>query len=456
MSRIVLISCNTTREPYPVYPLGMTMIADAARAKKHQVFEWDMLISKSSFDELSDFIYKNQPDIVGLSLRNIDSVNFNQQESYISAYQAIAEHIRKITDAKIILGGSAFTILPDEMMSAIDADYGIIGEGEQTFCNLIEQIESGNPIQNRIIHSNNPLDGEEIITAGRNIEFAAYYLKKGGMLNIQTKRGCPHRCAYCSYPVLEGRVYRQRPVKEVVDEIEMLINKYNAEYYAITDSVFNDATNDYLLTAEELVRRNISTPWMCFLRPDNFKINEVKLLKRAGLSSIEWGTDCASDTTLAGMQKDFTWDQVVDSNNLFASEDVANGHFIIFGGPGETEKTVKEGLVNISALENSVVFGSIGVRIFPQTKIYERALNEKIINGETNLLEPVYYFSQDVDHDQLHRQILGAFQGRAERIYPGGLDADKTSAFHLFGYHGPVWDYILKKGKTRRKHHGLG
>jgi radical SAM superfamily enzyme YgiQ (UPF0313 family) len=454
MSKIVLISCNTTREPYPVYPLGMTMIAEAARSRGHQVFEWDMLANKSTLDDLGDFIQKHQPDFVGMSLRNIDSVNFNLQESYISDYQSIAGQIRKVTDAKIILGGSAFTILPDEILTAIGADYGIVGEGDFVFCDLLDRLASGETVHDKIVHSDKPIDGDQISKIKRNKELAEFYLKKGGMLNVQTKRGCPHRCAYCSYPVLEGRVYRLRPAANVVDEVEMLINEYNADYYAINDSVFNDSTNKYLQIAEELVRRKITVPWMCFLRPDNFKPDEVRLLKCAGLSSVEWGTDCASDITLAAMKKDFNWDQVVHSNNLFAQEGIANGHFIIFGGPGETEQTVKEGLANIAALEVCVVFGSIGVRIFPHTKIYDRALNENIINRKTNLLEPVFYFSQDVDHEWMHKQILDSFEGRADRVYPGGMDADKTSAFHLFGHRGPVWDYILKKGKTRRKQHG--
>lgn len=453
MSKIVLISCNTTREPYPVYPLGMSMIAEVAQLQGHQVFEWDMLVNKNSLDGLDAFIRKQQPDFVGMSIRNIDTVNFNQQESYISDYKSIAKKVKCATNAKIILGGSAFTILPEAILAEIDADYGIVGEGELVFCDLIKQIESGNTIQNKIIHSSQPIEGDQILSIKRNKELAEYYLTKGGMLNVQTKRGCPHRCAYCSYPILEGRVYRQRPTTDVVDEIEILVKEYNTDYYSITDSVFNDSTKEYLRIAEELVRRKINVPWMCFLRPDYFKPDEVKLLKQAGLSSVEWGTDCASDTTLAAMQKDFNWGQVIHSNNLFAKEEIANGHFIIFGGPDETEKTVEEGLSNIESLDGCVVFGSIGVRLFPHTKIYERALEEKIITSETNLVEPTFYFSQNVDNKWMHQRILKSFERRTDRVYPSGMDADRTGAFHLFGHRGPVWDYILKKGNTRRKQH---
>ena len=153
------------------------------------------------------------------------------------------------------------------------------------------------------------------------------------------------------------------------------------------------------------------------------------------------------------MKKDFTWDQVRYSNQLFADAGIANAHFIIFGGPGETEATVAEGLNNISKLENCVVFGSIGVRVFPHTSMYDLAFKEGVINREDDLIEPIFYFSEHIDRDKMHRQILESFNDRIDRIYPDGQLLEKTSAFHLLGYRGPIWDYILKKGQTRRQSH---
>lgn len=453
MARIALISCNMAQEPYPVYPLGLSIIAEAARASGHTVFEWDLLMHKGSLSGAAGFIQSHQPDYIGLSLRNIDTVNYNEQKSYVHGYRKMVDTIRQVSPAPIILGGSAFTILPEAILQATGADYGITGEGEIAFCDLINVLENGSTPAGKILPPRPRLSGKQMGIAPRNNHFADFYLKKGGMLNVQTKRGCPHLCAYCSYPTLEGRLYRQRPAEEVADEVEMLIKEHHADYYAVTDSVFNDSTGHYLEIAEALVRRNIATPWMCFLRPDYFTADEVDLLKRAGLSSIEWGTDCSTDQTLRAMKKDFSWDQVVHANNLFAKAGIANAHFIIFGGPAETEQTVLQGLENINHLENCVVFASLGVRIFPHTAMYERALQENVITRETDLLEPVFYFSKDIRAAWIHEALLKSFAGREDRIYPDGQLLDKTSAFHLLGYRGPVWDYILKKGPTRRKKH---
>ena len=190
---------------------------------------------------------------------------------------------------------------------------------------------------------------------------------------------------------------------------------------------------------------------MCFLRPRDFTNDEVQLLKRSGLSSIEWGTDCSTDVTLKGMRKDFNWEQVVSANNIFAEAGISSGHFIIFGGPDETHETVSAGLKNIEALKNCVVFGSIGIRVFPDTPIYQRALQENVISENDDLIEPTFYFSDQIEIDKLHEQIIDGFKGRIDRIYPDGQFVEKTKALHMFGHRGPAWDLLLKKPARRRR-----
>lgn len=445
MAKVLLISCNTTEEPYPVYPLGISMLADFVSARGHSILVWDVLAGDGSLNKAAEFTGEHKPDIIGISLRNVDDVNYNSQKSYIREYRELVEKLRRVTSVPIILGGSAYSLFPELMLEEIRADYGVVGEGEKSFCDLIEKIEKGQPPQEKIIRSQLLIQGEKFAGRTRFKDLAEYYLHSGGMLNVQSKRGCPHNCVYCSYPLLEGKEYRFRPSSDVVDEIQLLVEKYNADYFSITDSVFNDASGNYLEIAAELVRRNINIPWMAFFRPGNFRRQEVELLKRSGLSSVEWGTDCSTDITLNAMQKGFHWDEVVESNNLFESIGISNAHFIIFGGPGETEETIDMGLTNITQLENCVIFVSIGIRIFPNTQIHKIALEENSISGDQNLLEPVYYFSHGVNPENLHNKILNSFEGRKDRIYPDGQQIERIRAFHQLGYRGPVWDFILKK-----------
>ncbi|MBN1480606.1 radical SAM protein [candidate division KSB1 bacterium] len=449
MAKVSLISCNTNLDPYPVYPLGMTMVAEAARLRGHDVSQWDLIVHGHNQADIRRFIQETQPDFVGLSLRNVDSANYNKPDAYFAEYKEVVEAIKSVSDAPIILGGSAYTIFPKEMLKELGADFGIAGEGEQAFCALLDQLEMDPDSAYPIYYNNTTMSGDNFACKIREPVLADYYLNKGGMLNVQTKRGCPHRCAYCSYPVLEGRRYRFRTPESVVDEIEMLVREYKADYYFVTDSVFNDAAGNYLKIARELVRRGIDVPWTCYLRPDNFTRDEAELLKRSGLSSVEWGTDCATDVTLKALRKDFTWDQVIHSNNLFAEMGIYNAHFIILGGPRETPATVVEGLKNLTTLQRCVIFAGIGVRIFPGTAVYDWAIQEGQISAETNLLSPTFYFSRDIDRDVLHQEILSAFAGRLDRIYPDGDYVDAARAYHEMGRRGPAWDMLLKMNISR-------
>ncbi len=447
---ILLISCNTTTEPYPVYPLGMAMIAHAAEDAGFDVIQRDILVAEDWQAEIRELIEQNDLLLIGLSIRNVDDVNYCKGDVYFDHYRQIVQFIRQYTDKPIVLGGSGYSIFPNEMLEMSGADYGIVGEGEKVFVELAKAISSGNPPSETILRGSSYIQPDELIPTRRDPKLAEFYLMRGGMLNVQSKRGCPHRCIYCSYPVLEGVQYRFRSAKDVVDEIEQLKTDYNADYLSFTDSVFNDARGNYLSIAEELVRRQNKTPWMAFFRPADFTPDEVDLLKRSGLHAVEWGTDASSDATLDGLKKDFTWAQVQHSNRLFAESGIQNAHFVMFAGPNETPETVEEGIRNIEALTDCVVFAGIGLRVFPDTPIWKTLTEQGIISAQQNILDPYWYFSPHIDREWLHQRLLEAFKDRKDRIYPDGEQLDMIKAFHNMGYRGPIWNLILSHNRTRR------
>ena len=449
MAKILLISANLMDEPYPVYPLGMTMVAEAVRAQGHEAREFDLLYAGEFGGRLSSLTEEFEPDIIGISIRNIDNTNSAELVICLDGYRTLVENLRAMTGAPIVLGGAGYSLFPEALLEETKADYGIVGEGERVFCDLVEMLSKGVAPSDRILSSASPLKGGEIAAANRNPELAEYYLKRGGMLNLQTRRGCPHRCVYCTYPALEGGTYRFRAPEDVADEIEMLVKRQHADYYSITDSVFNDQEGEYLRIAEEIVKRGINIPWMAFFRPGHFTTEEVNLLKKAGLSSVEWGTDASTDETLEGLNKDFTWNDVEECARIFSSSGIANAHFVIFGGPGETQATLSLGLANIERLERCVVFAFNGIRILPKTPLYTLAMNQGIISGGDNLLNPVFYFSPDISREMVHENVRQSFGSRPDRVYPPGKDTDKVRAFHRLGYRGPIWDLLLGKGRTR-------
>jgi len=455
MSRILLISANVATEPYPVYPLGMAVVAAALAARGHQVEQCDLLACGRDHGAVAAKLRAFGPDYVGISLRNIDNVDSlssTDDHWYLRHGRDLVETVRGATAAPVFVGGPALSILPDEIFAYLGADYALVGEGERTAPDLIDRLERKEAAP-RITFAPQPgLGGADMHSPRFDAELAAFYLQASGMLNLHTKRGCPFRCTYCTYPSLEGQRFRHRPAAAVVDDLEKMQKDTGADHVFFTDSIFNDPGGRHLELAEEILRRNVQIAWSGFFRPQGLPRDDLALLKRSGLYAVELGTDASSDATLAGLDKGFTFAEVQEVNANCLAEEVPCAHFIIFGGPGETPDTVREGLANIEALGPAVVFAFSGIRILKGAALYARAVREGVIREDTPLLKPVYYFSPQIEPAAMNRAIEESFAGQRTRIFPPEEGQKRLEVMQRFGYRGLLWDKLVnfKGPRTKR------
>ncbi|WP_027177359.1 lipid biosynthesis B12-binding/radical SAM protein [Maridesulfovibrio hydrothermalis] len=443
MASIFLISSNTNIEPYPVYPIGMSVIAGALQQAGHEVIQYDMLAHSSSLEILHEKIMAVRPDYVGISIRNVDNVDSftSHTNKYIFKVRQIVETVKK-QNIPVIAGGAGFSLLPDEILDYIGADYGIVGEGEMKMVRLIKLLEKGGNAP-RIYGPEEGLSGGNIKFPLWSPELLKYYIAESGVANVQTKRGCEHCCAYCTYPYLEGRKMRLRPPEKVVDEIEMLCS-YGADNLFFTDSVFNDRSGHYLQVAEEIIRRRLDIKWCAFFQPQPIESDEIDLLKRSGMQAMEVGTDATSDTTLKGLHKSFTFDEVMDFNEKCVAKKVPCAHFVIFGGPDESMETVHEGIENMNKLRSCVVFPFSGIRMHKGTPLFTRAVKEGVIRSGQSLLEPVYYFSPLLDKDEMNDALIKGFKKRRDRLFPPDEGQQRINIMKKFGFRGILWDQLIK------------
>jgi len=445
MSGIFLISSNVSTDPYPVYPLGMAVVASALTTAGHRVCQYDYLADGRSASRMREALQKFVPDFVGISLRNIDNVDsFSAEDGwYLDDVRTLVREVRQATAAPVIVGGPGFSIMPQDILEYIAADFGVVGEAERTLCDLIGQLEQRQSVP-RIINQNSVLlSANEMASPCWEEKLIRFYVERSGMVNLQTKRGCQHKCLYCSYPKLEGHRLRPADARAVVDEIQRLQQAFGVKTIFFTDSVFNDSAGHYLNFAEELLRRNLDITWYGFFRPQGMGLKELRLLKRSGLTAMEVGTDAASDATLDGLKKEFRFEDVIAFNRICIKTEIPTAHFIIFGGPDETLATVEEGLKNIQKLKKCVVFAFAGIRIHPNTGLYGRALREGLISKNNSLLKPVYYFSTNLDSQAMNTTIQKAFHGRRDRIFPPGEALVRMATMNRFGYRGLLWDKLI-------------
>ncbi len=452
--RVLLISSNVAQTPYPVYPLGMSMIATAARADGHQVEFFDFLQNAMSLTALRQRLIEFEPAVVGISIRNIDNVNMLHEERYLDAVTEIVESIHRSSPAKVILGGTAFSIFPDLIMRTTGADYGVVGEGEELFRQFLAKVEGGHWPPPGTVFSDRPrLRGQAIPAAAYDPHILGHYLREGSVASLQSKRGCPHRCVYCSYPVLEGREIRSRDPQQVVDDIETLAREHRAESVFFTDSVFNDDQGEHMPVLEEMKRRGLRVPWSAFFKPSGITPDKVELMKEVGLRSVEMGSDAATDETLRGQRKSFVWNDVLKANRQFMEAGIPTAHYFMFGGPGETAETAKAGIDHLLQLQCTVSFVFLGIRILPATELHRLAVEQGVVSADHDLLEPVYYISPTVDRDWLQSALEQAFAKHRRIMFPPDRFDRHLRMLHKMGYAGALWE-MLRPTPAAKPHSG--
>lgn len=447
--KILLISANTLTAPYPVYPLGLDYVAFAL-SPAHDVGVADLMALDGSAG-LAAAIRDFSPDLIGLGLRNVDNTDISAPEGFVGQYQNLVRSIRKASDAPLVLGGSGFTIFPDEMMAALNADFGIVGEGERLRA-LADALEAGADLSglSGVINGRGKAKTPYPLTdpVQRRFDPAAphvgIYLNRSGTLNLQTKRGCPFRCVYCTYPQIEGRRMRRIPPEEVADTA-IRLQEAGARYLFITDSAFNADPDHSAAVARSFKAAGLSIPWAAFLAPMNPPSGYYQTLADAGMTHAEFGTESLSDQVLDRYGKPFRTLDVFQSHQSALDAGLYIAHYFLLGGPGEDPETLSKTLSQVDKLDKSVLFFFCGMRIYPRTALYDIALEEQQISTEQSLLSPVFYQSKSIDNQEILHQVREKANSRRNWIIGAGGDktADVVSRMHQRGFSGPLWEYLI-------------
>jgi radical SAM superfamily enzyme YgiQ (UPF0313 family) len=364
----------------------------------------------SGLEGLSVALSEFSPDYIGLSLRNIDDVNFYNQESFTRDYMEIMEIIRKSVACPVITGGSAFSIFPEELYRQLEPDYGITGEGEESLCRLLQSLDNGKPDLSidglvyetaGIIRVNTRKNFVRKPELGFSPELLPYYWDKAGMVNIQTKRGCPYHCIYCSYPIIDGSRVRTLDPDQIVQTLEKLYFEHKISYVFFTDSVFNIENQFNEELSRKIIEKKLQISWGAYFSPHHLTLQQLQLFASAGLTHIEFGTESLSDTTLNCYGKQFTVDDVVRISDYCNQAGIYFSHFLILGGYGETPATLSETFENSKRISNTVFFPFLGMRVYPGTLLHKKLIADGILLENDSLLAPFYYLAPEIDYSTI-------------------------------------------------------
>jgi radical SAM superfamily enzyme YgiQ (UPF0313 family) len=450
--KVLLISANQCATPEPVFPLGLAYVSTALRDAGYECIWLDPLATDHDVVEL---VSKNRPDFIGISLRNIDDVLIKKKETFFDGLATLVATIRGECACPIILGGSGFSIFPAPLMELSGAEYGVVGEGETAIVTLLGALENGEDYRRIpglvyrqqdaiVVNPRGPAGPAlKILELDRPSTIIAHYLRTGGGLNLQTQRGCAHRCGYCTYPLIEGKNLRCRSPEAVAAEFEQLY-RTGARYVFLVDSVFNSSARHVAEVCEALVKLNLKLPWGCFLRPQGLTSELMRLMACAGMTHVEFGSDSFCDGVLSTYGKDFTFDDVLFSSELARREKVDCCHFLIAGGPGETAETLACTFKNSRLLSSAVFMAVVGMRIYPGTSLFEQAVREGQIDRHSNLLFPAYYLAPGLKMDEVFARLT-EFSRACPNWIVGDADPayqDLVARLRQRGVAGPLWGFF--------------
>jgi radical SAM superfamily enzyme YgiQ (UPF0313 family) len=466
--KVLLVATNRERFPYPVAPLGVLCVAAAARAAGHEVEFLDLGLAPAPQRALRKALEAGAYQAVALGIRNLDNCWTFAPRCYFEQVRLLAETVRQSFKGPMILGGAGFSVSPRGWMRRLDADLGVIGEGERAFPEVLARLEAGVPLDG-IAGVITRLEGDGAASAlpARSVErltdlplpaheLCGYpaYVRRGGFVSVQTKRGCPFRCSYCVYPQLEGSRYRLRPPEAVVEEIEKVAAASKAGYFFFVDSVFNDPCAHALAICRELSRRRLRIRWSAFCNPVDFDDELARAMAQAGCAGVEFGLDVATPKMLEALGKPFGQKEIRIA--LKAARDAGLPVLLsmLFGGPGETWADIEDtqNYLNDCAPVNGV-YAAYGIRVYEGTPLARKAVQEGSLAADRDLFQPAFYLSPALAEGTVEKLDLIA-RRRPEWSSPADWRrpmmgwAQKVMVFFNVR---PQWKYIRGYGQHMRR-----
>ena len=411
--RVLLVQAVSTHDcGEKVFPLGLARLA-AAIGREHEVRGLDLNLDPFPWPGLVRTLEEFGPDVVGISFRNLDPLAGNLI-SFVPHLKTLGILVRQhIPKAVTVLGGSAFTLFAGRLMNEVpEVDIAVPGEAEVVFPMLLENLGAPGKVSGALWRTNGVLaaSNPEIVYC-RDLDLLplpdwrlfdpANYRDRNryvAFMGVETKRGCPNNCRYCLYPVLQGHRLRLRTPARIVDELETLQRDFGIQSVHFTDAVVNQPETHLQAICKEMLRRGLEIGWTGFFREDTLSEKNLDLYREAGLLTLYFSADGASDYALRLLDKNLSVEQVLHCGKLAARSGVLTVYHFLVNLPGETRASVGQTyrlLDRLFSLHAST--GNLGavvinnLRLYPGTPLTEKILRDRLIDPAHDLLYPTYF-----------------------------------------------------------------
>lgn len=388
-------------------------------------------------------VLEYNPDIAGISVQTATA------EYSFDLAGKMKEKNKNIT---IVFGGPHPTIVPEETMKNKDVDTVVVGEGEETMldvCKNLHQLEKvkgiwfkqdGNIIKN---------PERELIKNLDALPFPAYdllndeYFKDGGV--IMCSRGCAFNCSFCQ-PTLRklfGNAVRFRSAKNIIEEIEFLIKKYNIKHFLFHDDTFTVNKAWVKELCNEILEHKLNIKWICKGRINTVDRELLKIMKDAGCTDIEFGVESGSEkirNTI--LNKNISNELIINVFNMCKEVGIDTTAFLMVGSPHETKETIEDTIELVKIIKPlhnvvSITTPLIGTNLYdyciennlliPASSWSDYKFSKKILIKNDNLTEDdLRYFFHKLEFMGYKNYIIDSIKKlKIRRLYTAILNKIK-------------------------------
>ena len=379
-------------------PIGLAYLAASVDEERHTLKVLDLMFADDAVAEVADAVSEFEPDLIGMSIRNLDNQSSLNPVWNLPAVRDIIERIRQLSDATTLIGGPAFSIMPAECLDYVGADLGIAGDAAEAFATLVERLETGADYRDipGIVFRDDANDGEIVASEGR-FTSSFHRAPRLDLLDMRAYNGSGFgvgvitKLAQAYYPTpgadFNGGDWRIREPGEVVDEIRALDDKFGINKVFFIDSGFNIPAEHAKATCRAIIDAGLHVRWNSYVRPsDEADAELMGLMKESGCSlalMAEGGRGGEGlDDRLAGLER---------MSELCREVGLPFTMNMTFGEPGDTESSVEQKLDFLKRVDAAFAVLRVGTRMLPNTAVAQTALSEGLIESESELMRPTFY-----------------------------------------------------------------
>ena len=406
--RVLLVQAFTALDMELVYPIGLAYLA--AHLDDHAVEIFDLNLHREApFEALTACLDRFQPEVVGISLRNM---KVGMPHKYTDDFEPQQDTIllikKRCPNVKVIAGGTAFSLYAEAMMKRVDAiDMGVWGEAEERLPQLLATLDAPWKIPGVYYRS-----GEEVKFTGPppKVDFKSlrhprrdlvphqpYLASSFVSVGLQAKRGCALRCIHCSDTFLLGHNVRMRPAMDVVDEIEDMVKTYGVRQFFFCDQIFNIPVAHAIDICKEIVARDLDVQWSAWFNEHRKTLPDELIiwLKRAGCGLLSFSPDHVDDRMLKNLDKNFRYEDMLYTVQVAKKHNMDVEYSFFLNSPGEDLQSLMSIVKFLaharwqlgSKLRMFTLLLMQPIRIYPHTRLAELAREQGLISPDDDLIE---------------------------------------------------------------------